>query len=147
MPVLVSAPMGELLTLYRYIVGIGVPLILAMFGVLGRKLIRKGPGWKREDFYIGVELTIAALANGLVSSCDLLKIPTGVLPQTMVGYAVASAVVTFFGFFMFLYLLSVHQDWESNDVDLKRRFIWLGLVSNVIGLGTLIASTVLIPGL
>jgi hypothetical protein len=139
--------MSELLAMYRGIVGIGVPLILATFGVLGKKLIRKGPGWKREDFYIGVELTIAALANGLVSSCDLLKITTGVLPQKMIGYAVASAVVTLLGFFMFLFLLSVHQDWESNDSDPRRRFVWLGIVSNMLGLGTLILSTVLIPGL
>lgn len=138
--------MNELLGMYRYIVGIGVPIVLAMFGVLGKKLVR-GPGWKKEDFYIGVELNLAALANGLVSSCDLLKIPTGTLPQKMVGYAVASAVVTFFGFFMFLFLLSVHQDWESDDIDLRRKFIWLGIVSNVLGLGTLIGSTVLIPSL
>jgi hypothetical protein len=48
---------------------------------------------------------------------------------------------------MFLFLLSIHQDWESNDSDLKRKLIWLGIVSNVLGLGTLILSTVLIPGL
>jgi hypothetical protein len=138
--------MNDLLSMYRYIVGIGVPLILALFGILGKKVVR-GPGWKRTDFYIGVELTLAALANGLVSSCELLKIATGTLPQKMAGYAVASAVVTLLGFFMFLFLLSIHQDWESNDSDHWRKFIWLGIVSNMLGLGTLFASTVLIPGL
>ena len=132
--------------MYRYIVGLGVPLILAMFGVLGKKIVR-GPGWRRTDFYIGVELTLAALANGLVSSCELLKLANGGLPRRAGLYAVASAIVTLFGFFMFLILLSIHQDKESDEGDLRGKFIWLGLISNVLGLGTLIASTMLIPGL
>lgn len=138
--------MNDFLRMYRYAVGLGVPLVLAAFGVLGKKVVR-GPGWKRTDFYIGVELTLAALANGLVSSCELLKATTGALPQKMAGYAVASAIVTLLEFFMFLFLLSVHQDWQSNDSDLKLKFIWLGVVSNVLGLGALILSTVLIPAL
>jgi len=138
--------MDHLLGMYRYIVGVGVPLTLAMFGILGKKVVR-GRGWKETDFYIGVELTLAALANGLVSSCELLKIAAGTLPSGVAVYAVASAVMTFFGFFMFLFLLTIHQDWESNDSDLRGKFLRLGVVSNVLGLGTLIASIVLIPGL
>ena|SRR5438477_7467724 len=139
--------MEDLMSMYRYVVGIGVPLALAMIGVLAKKVARRGRGWRRTDFYLGIELTLAGLANGLVSSCELLKVTTGTLPLHAARYAVASAAVTFFGFFILLYLLSIHQDWESNDTEPKRKLIWLGVVSNMLGLGTLIGSTVLIPGL
>jgi hypothetical protein len=132
---------------YRYIVGIGVPLLLSIFGILGNKLVR-GKGWAKEDFYLGVELTLAGMANGLVSSCELLKMTTGKLDAKIVPYVVASAVVTFFAFFIFLFLLSLHQDWESKvGSNPLHEVMLLGGVSNVLGLGTLIGSTILIPSL
>jgi uncharacterized membrane protein HdeD (DUF308 family) len=139
--------MSDLLSMYRYIVGIGVPVAFAGLGALGKKLIRKGGGWQVDDFYLGIELTLAGIANGLVGSFDLLKLPSGALPQNMVPYAVASAVVTFCGFFCFLFLLSIHQDWESKESDQKGKMIRLGIVSNVVGLVILFASIMLVPGL
>lgn len=129
---------------YRYIVGVGVPFLLALLGILGNKLVR-GKGWQQDDFFLGVELTLAGLANGLVSSCELLKVATGTVDGRIIPYVVASAVVTFFGFFIFVFLLSLHQDWESKTGG--KRIFWLGVVSNVLGLGTLVGSTVLIPAL
>lgn len=133
--------------MYRYIVGIGVPVAFTGLGALGKKLIRKSGGWQISDFYLGIELTLAGIANGLVGSFDLLKLSSGALPPNMVPYAVASAVVTFCGFFSFLFLLSIHQDWESNDTDQRGKMIRLGIVSNGVGLVILFASIMLVPGL
>lgn len=68
--------MSDLLAMYRFVVGIGVPLVLAAIGVLGKKVVR-GHGWQSTDFYLGIELCLAGIANGLVSSCELLKVATG----------------------------------------------------------------------
>jgi hypothetical protein len=93
--------MNDLLAMYRYVVGIGVPLILSAIGALAKKLVR-GKGWKQADFFLGIELCLAGMANGLVSSCELLKIANGTLPPRAASYAVASAGVTFAGFFIFI---------------------------------------------
>jgi hypothetical protein len=92
--------MSDVLSVYRYIVGIGVPVAFIGLGALGKKLIRKTTGWLVDDFYLGKELTLAGIANGLVGSFDLLKLPSGELPRQMIPYAVASAVVTFLWIFL-----------------------------------------------
>ena len=138
--------MSNIAGMYRYIVGIGVPLALAAIGVLGKKVVR-GKGWRQADFFLGIELCLAGIANGLVSSCELLKVAAGTLPIGSATYAILSAGVTFAGFFIFIFLLSIHQDWESKDGDQRGKFWRLGIISNVLGLGILIGSTFSIPGL
>jgi hypothetical protein len=48
------------------IAAILIPLVMLLTGACARKLIR-GPGWKRHDFYLGVEFSLAALSAGLAN--------------------------------------------------------------------------------
>ena len=96
----------------NYLTGFAVPTILLFAGVFGKKLVR-GRGWQPNDFYLGVELTLGALTSGLLHVFDLTKKiragnPTPALVNNMVGTGLF-VVITFM---VFLYVLTVHQDWE-----------------------------------
>jgi hypothetical protein len=53
----------------------------------------------------------------------------------MKGQQVASTVFIALSFFFFLYFLALHQNWESQDTNVKAQKWRLLLWSNVIGLG------------
>jgi Ca2+/Na+ antiporter len=129
---------------FRYILGIGVPSTVTMIGVLTKKLGRAKP-WERSHFYLGAELTLAAFAAALLNIGDLIK-PDGRHVDNalmLVGLNVVMAVTILV---LLLFVLSLHQDWESKAVERpKLSFFWLIFVSNVIGFGLLAAAVILVP--
>lgn len=129
---------------YRFIPGIGVPLIVTVIGIFSKKLAR-GKRWERSHFYSGTELTLAAMAAALLNLGDLIK-PDATPPanlMTLVGLNVGAALITLISL---LFVVSLHQDWESKTKERpKLSFFWLILVSNVIGFGLLAAVVILIP--
>ena len=76
----------------------------------------RGSGWRSSDFFLGVELSLAALASALMYIFDLAKFTlsgtneASQLPQKIV--ATASFLVL--SFFLLLWVISTHQDWEQN---------------------------------
>lgn len=131
-----------LFTEYRYAVGLIVPLCIVIFGVLGKKIAR-GPKWMREDFYVGSEMTLAGVADSLVNIFDLLKPDKtiGLLEKKLIGGNIA---IVIFGLICFYVALSLHQDFgPSSGKSTKKQLFFLLLVSNVIGLATLIGALLL----
>lgn len=55
----------------RYFIALGIPFILLLLGAMSRKLIRAQP-WRREDFYLGVDLALAGISSGLIYISDVL---------------------------------------------------------------------------
>src|SRR5579864_7003527 len=97
---------------YRVIVGAGVPLVLAIVGILGKKLAR-GKGWRRADFYLGVEFTLAGVSTALASIFDLLLKP-GRNPQAVDSkLLLLNFLVAFVGMVFFMLVTSFHQDYED----------------------------------
>lgn len=134
---------GLLLIPYRYQTGIGVPLLLALLGVIGKKLVRQTRGWKARDFYLGVELTLAAVSSALLNIFDLLNPDRKGTDNHRV--LLSNFVVTVLGMLLFMFVLSLHRDWESNNQHPKKEAFWLLGVSNAIGFGLLVAGIILIP--
>ena len=128
---------------YRYISGIGVPILLSLLGIFGKKLVR-GKGWKRSDFYLGVEFTLAALSAALVNIFDLLR-PNRVRTEGDNTILLANFIVALFSLLMFMFVLSLHQDWESSDATRGKQLLWLAGISNAIGFGLLLMVIILIP--
>ncbi|HEY3744257.1 MAG TPA: hypothetical protein VGL53_30650 [Bryobacteraceae bacterium] len=127
------------------LVAILVPAILLLAGALAKKLVRAS-GWMWQDFYLGIEFTLAALSSGLVYIFDLVKVIATKAPgadvRDKLSYTALFLCVTFF---LFLYVLGVHQDWEkAPDATPKR--IRLGFVANFVGGGLLAAFILLIKG-
>ena len=96
---------------YNWITGVGVPVLLAILGVFGKKLARGGvtTGFKRQDFYLGPEFTLAAVSASLVNVFDLLK-PGRAIPASREAL-LSNFIAGFFGLVLFLFVLSIHQDW------------------------------------
>src|SRR4051794_31114606 len=94
------------------LVAILVPAILLLAGALAKKLVRAS-GWMWQDFYLGIEFTLAAMSSGLVYIFDLVKViakAPGADLKDKLSYTALFLCVTFF---LFLYVLGVHQDWEK----------------------------------
>jgi|SRR5947209_174000 len=128
---------------YRYITGVGVPALLALLGVVGKKLARQGRGWKARDFYLGVEFTLAAVSAALVNIFDLLN-PSRSAPGSRAAL-LANVTVAFVGMLLFMFVLSLHRDWESNERHSAKELFWLLGVANAIGLVLLVIGIISIP--
>jgi hypothetical protein len=134
----------------RYFVGGIVPVILLFTGALAKKIVRSS-GWQRSDFFLGIEFTLAAMTSGVVYFFELAKdfSPGGPLSGdaatlslrlTTAASFVAASVV------LLLIVLSIHQDNERPGVNANRQFIYLGLLSNVIGFALLSAFILIVKG-
>jgi hypothetical protein len=105
-----------------YLIALGIPLILIFCGALAKKLVR-GSSWERTDFFLGVELSLTAMGSALVYVFDLARLTvsqTGV-PTSLPEKIVATASFLALCFFLLLWVLSTHQDWESRDDDRTAR--------------------------
>jgi hypothetical protein len=134
---------------YRLVSGAGVPLVLAVLGILGKKLARgKGnPSWRRSDFYLGVEFTLAGVAAALINLLEILLKPGRNLAPGDGTLLMLNFGTLFFGMLLFMFVLSFHQDYEDEkhmDIARKKELKMLGGVCNAIGFAVLlmgVAST------
>ena len=128
-----------------YVIAVIIPLVLLLCGALAKKIVRGG-GWRRSDFFLGVELSLAALGAAMVYGYDLQKITikTG---DGFDGLKLASTF-TFIAicFFILLWILSTHQDWESRVGDIKLQMFWLGFVCNFVGVFLFAGFVILVKG-
>jgi len=134
---------------YRALVGFGVPIVLAMVGIFGKRLPRGlGPGWKRTDFYLGVEFTLAGIGAALVNTAELYFKPNSVWKDSYKGLSIGNFTVAFFGLMLFMYVLTMHQEYENEHntgSDRLRELRMLAGASNVIGFLVLLTGVALMP--
>jgi len=116
---------------------------------LAKKLVR-GTAWKQTDFFLGVELSLAALGSAMVYFYDLQKLQSGP-PAAKAGIEVADKIgttATFLVvcFFLLLWVLSNHQDWEPRTANPKGQLLMLGGVSNLVGVALFAGFVLLVKG-
>lgn len=130
-----------------YLIAIGIPLILLLCGALAKKLVRGG-GWKPTDFFLGVELALAALGSAMVYFYDLQKLNPTSAPNSVPIADKMGATASFLAiaFFLLLWILSTHQDWEGRTTNQKGQIIWLGLISNGVGIALFAGFVMLVKG-
>jgi NADH:ubiquinone oxidoreductase subunit 2 (subunit N) len=127
-----------------YLIALGIPIMLLLSGAVARKLVR-GSGWKVKDFYLGVETALAALGAALIHFFDLHKQQ---LSGVTLGDQIAStASFLAIAFFLLLWILSTHQDWEARTQNEKGQMFWLGGVSNVVGILLFGSFVMLVKGI
>lgn len=126
-----------------YLIALGIPIILILSGAVAKKLVR-GSGWQAKDFYLGVEISMAALGAAMIHFFDLQKQQ---LSGAQLGEQV-SATATFLAiaFFLLLWVLATHQDWEARTQNIKGQKIWLGGISNLIGILLFGAFVMMVKG-
>lgn len=130
-----------------YVIALGIPLVLICSGALAKKLVR-GSAWEFADFYLGVELALAAMASGLVYMFDLSKAAKAASAASAPVDNKIAATATFLAlcFFLLLWILSTHQDWVKRAQNPKGQVVWLGIISNLIGAGLLAAFVLYVKG-
>ncbi len=130
-----------------YLIALGIPVVLIVSGALAKKLVR-GSTWQRADFFLGVELALAAMASALVHVFDLAKL-TGSQASTVASIpqkVAATASFLAICFFLLLWILSTHQDWERRTQNPQGQLIWLGLLVNLVGAALLAAFVLFVKG-
>ncbi len=130
-----------------YLVAVGIPLLLMLCGALAKKLVRGG-GWKKSDFFLGVELSLASLGSAMVYFYDLQKLPSPAqqLSQNVGDKIGATATFLAISFFLLLLVLSTHQDWESRVTNPRGQILMLGILSNGVGIGLFAVFVLLVKG-
>ena len=126
-----------------YLIALGIPIILVLSGAVAKKLVR-GSGWQAKDFYLGVETSLAALGAAMIHFFDLQK-------QQLSGAQLGKQVTTTasflaIAFFILLWILSTHQDWEARTQNTRGQKVWLGGFSNLIGILLFGAFVMLVKG-
>jgi hypothetical protein len=127
----------------RYLIALIVPLALLFCGAFAKKLVR-GTGWERKDFYLGVELTLAAMSSGMLYFFELVQPgPSGTSNTPSPEKITVTALFVIVCFFLLLLVLSMHQDWEKST-DIKRQIGTLGVFSNGLGVGLVCSFALLV---
>ncbi len=130
----------------RFLVAVLIPLVLLFCGAIAKKLVR-GTSWKRRDFFLGVELTLAALSSGLLYFFELVKFTdTGITGSPDPNKVATTAVFVALCFGLLLWVLSTHQDWEKQPATTKGQFSRLVVFSNGVGAGLICAFALLVKG-
>src|SRR5437899_12090195 len=100
------SPSAATVSSFRYFTGIAIPTLLLLGGVIGKKLSRQIKGWKRTDFYLGAELTLAAVSAALINVFDLLR-PDRTAAQDNHRILLSNLIVAGLGGILFLFVLSL----------------------------------------
>jgi hypothetical protein len=116
---------------YVILVVLMFPLLLAIAGSLGKKLVR-GTEFRRSDFFLGQDLTLGALSASLVNLLDLAKDANSVHNLTESLFFTAGYIAI--TFFFFIIILTLHQAWEKRENERLKQILCLGVASNGIGL-------------
>lgn len=132
----------------QYLVAVGIPFLLILCGAFAKKLVR-GTNWKKNDFFLGVELSLASLGSAMVYFYDLQKLPVANPPlSTNVGEKIgATATFLAISFFLLLFVLTTHQDWESRNSNPRGQILMLGVLSNGVGIGLFALFVLFVKGL
>lgn len=125
------------------IFGLLIPAIFLLFTGLVKSAVKKQLLW--SNFYLGLDIALAAMANAIVNIVDSVHSAEGGYPADFGDKMVWTASFLVCAFGALLILLLIHQRWEDAEQGNFKlaRGIWLGVVSNGIGAGALLAFILL----
>jgi hypothetical protein len=117
--------------------GLMIPVGFIGFAGLVKSLVKSR--WSWGNFYLGIDLALAALANGLVNIVDLVHQSENSSGQGLEigGRVYYTAICTFVAVGVLLGTMGIHQRFDAMDSDPERhrlrRGLLLGIVSNLLG--------------
>jgi len=151
----------------RLTIGVCLPFCLAFVGILGKRLSRGAAGkWMAEDSYFGKELLMAGISASILNMLDYAFRLHGTVTSVTASNQLAGAslypngpifpydtgilffnfVVAFIGMLLFMFVLTLHQDYENNpNKSRNMQLFMLGGVANMIGFGVLLAGVAAMP--
>lgn len=120
------------------LLSLSIPVVFLGFAGMIKSLIKREVFW--SNFYLGVDLALASLANGIINVVDLgsTLATLGSAEAARFSFRMyynAVALVAAFG--VLLLTMWLHQRLETLPEDFDgrkwRRGIWLGVVANLFG--------------
>ncbi|MEP0989008.1 MULTISPECIES: hypothetical protein [Rhodobacterales] len=116
-------------------------MVLILLGALVKKLVR-GTAFQASDFFLGVELSLAALTSSLIFIFEVSGSSTADQSK-----AVPLGIFTASCLFLFFVVMAFHQDWEKRPQNPRGQFVWLGGFCNLIGIGLLSSFVLFVKGI
>jgi hypothetical protein len=132
-----------------YFIAISIPIVFLVSGALAKKIVRRN-GWERSDFFLGVEFTLAAMSSQLIYIFDLVDLGTGgsfTISHDLMKKFAATGIFLAFTFLILLFVLGMHQEWERRNNNPRGQIFWLGIVTNLLGAGLLVAFVLLVKAI
>jgi hypothetical protein len=108
---------------------------------MGKKLVR-GSSWEARDFYLGIQLTLSTFSAVILFVFETLRSPAGSATSAITPLLFGVVV-----FFIYVWLLTLHQDWEHLHPRPKGQILRLGCVSNLVGIFLFAAFVFMIKGI
>jgi hypothetical protein len=122
---------GNADALQQYGAAFGIPFSLILLSACAEKLCR-GPGWKWKYFYLGVDLTLAAMSSALVNLADAAIPGNKGLPQ---GATAKSAMFIAVNLFLLFIVMGFQQDHGHAENPSRKQIFILVFVSNLLASG------------
>jgi len=126
----------------RYFIAVGIPFLLIFLGAIARKLIR-ATAWEREDFFLGVDLSIAGISSGLIFIFEVVSKKAESIGCTTEAcrsfFATVDQKLLYDAEFLvaaligFLIVLAIHQDQVRKTGNPRVKLLVLGVLGNMIG--------------
>ncbi len=105
-----------------------IPLVLLGVGALIQKLV-DGKPFKREHFYLGIDLTLYFLAVTLVNFLDVAK------SVPVVVTSIVWTVILLLGAIVMLFIqMGIHQAWLGDEKRGRMQLFMLCIFSNALGI-------------
>lgn len=122
-----------------------VPLTFLLFGGVAKKLVR-GSSWLLEDFYLGIEASLAAFSYGLEYLFELAKTAkTSPTISTIVDKLIFEGVFLVAAFGLLFVVMAEHQQWQPRPDSTAKKIRLLG-VCNAVGCGLIFAFILVVKG-
>lgn len=99
-----------------------IPIALILVSAFTKKVIRGKSPFRAEDFYLGVDLTLAAFSAAAVNVLEM-------------GAAGRDNLAWFFAFTFIIFILQLafHQEWGGLSSTSWKQILVLGFASNIVG--------------
>lgn len=121
---------------------LGLMIPVAFFGFAGMVKSLVKSAWTWGNFYLGIDIALAAMANAIVNVVDLAHQAEGTQYGPTFGHAMTdTAICILLSFGALLITMGLHQRFDvPGEVISNRRYargILLGVVGNLAGCGVL----------
>ena len=117
--------------LQQYTVAFGIPVLLILLSAFAEKIV-KGQGWKWKYFYLGVDLTLAAMSAALVNLADAELPGNRALPT---GASTKSSMFLAGSLFLLFILMNFQQDHGHVERPTTWQIFTLVFASNLMATG------------
>jgi hypothetical protein len=140
--------------------GLLAPIAFILIGAMCKKLVRSSP-FKKEDFFMGIELTLATMSAQLIflietfqKTLNTLKAPitnvlpsgttTTVLPSVPADSLLMTVSLLALTLLLLITLLAVHQSNKSSSTTVQH--LTLTGFSNLVGIGLMFTFVYMVKG-